>query len=258
MSLFGLVFFRGVFSRFGFFVSGFTFVTTGFGFAAVIAFLGGFFVVFAAVVVFGRSFFVIVFAVVGVFVRFYIAFIGFFAFGCFVVILALDFVAAVFGFAAVFFFGSGGFAVFGTAVFSVFCFVGFFSGFGASVFAVGFVVIRFVTAVTGFVFGGLFAVACIGRGGFTAVVGGFFLALGWLFTCCGFGLSAFYRFAYGGRFAIGCNSVAAGFDGISIVVIAGHAFCGNGHGRGNHGGGSRCNDAHVVLGQITVIPTSAV
>ena len=255
MRLFCLVFFRGFFSRFGFFVSGFTLIAAGFGFAVVIAFLGGFFVVFAAVIVFGRGFLVIGFVVVVVFVRFYIAFIGLFAFAGFVVILVLGFVAAVFGFAAVFFFGSGSFAVFGTAVFSVFGFVGFFSGFGATVFAVGFVVIRFVAAVTGFVFGCLLAVACIG-GGFATVVGGFFLALSG-FLAAGFGLDAFYGFACGGGFTACGRSTAAGFDVIDVVtVIAGHAFCGNGHGRGDHCGGSRCNDAHVVLGQITVIPTS--
>ena len=253
MRLFGFVFFRGFFGRFGFFVSGFTLIATGFGFAAVIAFLGGFFVVFAAVIVFGRGFLVIGFVVVVVFVRFYIAFIGLFAFAGFVVIFVLGFVAAVFGFTAVFFFGSGGFAVFGTAVFSVFCFVGFFSGFGATVFAVGFVVIRFV-------FGCLLAVVCIGCGGFATVVGGFFLALSGFFAA-GFGLAAFCGFACGGGFAACCRTTAAGFNGIGVaivIVIAGHAFCGNGHGRRNHGGGSWCNDAHVVLGQITVIPTSAV
>ena len=259
MRLFGLVFFRGFFSRFGFFVSGFTLIATGLGFAAVIAYLGGFFVVFAAVIVFGRGFFIIGFVVVFVFVRFYIAFIGLFAFAGFVVILVLGFIAAVFGFAAVFFFGNGGFAVFGTAVFSIFCFIGFFSGFGATVFAVGFAVIRLVAAVTGFVFGCLLAVACIG-GGFATVVGGFFLALSG-FLAAGFWLVAFYGFACGSGFAACCRTTAAGFNGIGVaivIVIAGHAFCGNGHGRRNHGGGSRCNDAHVVLSQITMIPTSAV
>jgi hypothetical protein len=76
MRLFCLVFFRGFFSRFGFFVSGFTLIAAGFGFAVVIAFLGGFFVVFAAVIVFGRGFLVIGFVVVVVFVRFYIALVG--------------------------------------------------------------------------------------------------------------------------------------------------------------------------------------
>ena len=243
MRLFGFVFFRGFFGRFGFFVSGFTLVATGLGFAAVIAFLGGFFVVFSAVGVFGGGFFIAGFAVVVRFVRFHIALVGFFAFAGFVVIGILGFVAIVLGFAAVFFIRAVGFAVFSAAVFVGF---GFFSGFVAAVFAVGFVVVRFVAGIAGcFVFGRLLVVL-VGSSGFAATVTGFFLAVCLFFTGSCFGFTGFHRFAAGAGFAGGDCTAAAGFDIVGIV--AGHFLCGHGHGRCDHCRSGRSNNAHVVLG----------
>ena len=229
MRLFGFVFFRGFFGRFGFFVSGFTLVATGLGFAAVIAFLGGFVVVFSAVGVFGGGFFIAGFAVVVRFVRFHIALVGFFAFAGFVVIGILRFIAIVLGFAAVFFIRTVGFAVF-----------------GAAVFAVGFVVVRFVAGIAGcFVFGRLLVVL-VGSSGFAATVTGFFLAVCLFFTGSCFGFTGFHRFAAGAGFAGGDCTAAAGFDIVGIV--AGHFLCGHGHGRCDHCRSGRSNNAHVVLG----------
>ena len=242
MRLFGFVFFRGFFGRFGFFVSGFTLVATGFGFAAVIAFLGGFFVVFSAVGVFGGGFFIAGFAVVVRFVRFHIALVGLFAFAGFVVIGILGFVAIVLGFAAVFLIRAVGFAVFSAAVFVGF---GFFSGFVATVFAVGFVVVRFVAGIAGcFVFCRLLVVL-VGSSGFAATVAGFFLAVCLFFAGSCFGFAGFHRFAAGAGFACS-DCTAAGFD--IVGVNADHFLCGHGHGGCDHCRSGRSNDAHVVLG----------